>query len=96
MVAGMGTVVWRVGVLRPDAENVDWTGHGTEPGWSAARGRALDELHLLIACEGRRREFRVEVDGLPAVVFPALRGDGSVDLSGLDDVVPVERYEPLQ
>lgn len=92
----MGAVAWRVGVLRPDAENVDWTGHGAEQGWSAARRCALDELHLLIAGEWRRIEFRVEVDGLPAVVFPALHEDGSVDLSGLDDVVPVERYEPLQ
>lgn len=92
----MGTVAWRVGVLRPDAESIDWTGHGAEPGWSAARRRALDELHLLIAGEGRRLEFWVEVDGLPAVVFPALHDDGSVDLSGLDDVVPVERYESLR
>ena len=91
----MGTVAWRVGVLRPDAENVDWTGHGTEPGWSAARRRALDELHLLMAGESRRLEFRIEVDGLPAVVFPALQADGSVDLSGLDEVVPVERYDSL-
>ncbi|MBP2366866.1 hypothetical protein [Pseudonocardia parietis] len=92
----MGMVGWRVGVLRPDAENVDWTGRGVAPSWSVARRGALDELHLLIAGEGQRLEFRVEVDGLPAVVFPALRDDGSVDLSGLDDVVPVERYESLQ
>ena len=91
----MATVAWRVGVLRPDAENVDWTGHGAEQGWSAARRHALNELVLLIAGEGARLEFWVEVDGLPAVVFPALHDDGSVDLSELDDVIPVERYESL-
>ncbi|MBC3190982.1 hypothetical protein H7X46_07895 [Pseudonocardia sp. C8] len=83
---------WRVGVLRPDAENVDWTATGQAPEWVVARRRALDALAALITGEGRCQEYRLLVDTVPVVVWPGITDDGTLDVRGIDDVLPADRY----
>ena len=83
---------WQVGVLRDGAENIDWTATGDEPDWVGARRRALDELYALIAVEDCCQEYRLLVDGVPAIVFPGINEDGTLDVSGVEDVLDVERH----
>ncbi|MEU9822953.1 MULTISPECIES: hypothetical protein [unclassified Pseudonocardia] len=85
---------WRVGVLRPAAENVDWTARGDAADWATARGQAVDALRGLIVGEGRVQEYRIEIDAVPGIVWPGLDDAGRVELAGIDDVLPVERGRP--
>lgn len=89
IVAGMR---WQVGVLRDGAENIDWTATGDEPDWARARRRALDEPYALIAAEDCCQEYRLLVDVVPAILFPGINDDGTLDLSGVEDVLAVDRY----
>ncbi|ANY06930.1 hypothetical protein AFB00_12225 [Pseudonocardia sp. HH130630-07] len=89
IVAGMR---WQVGVLRDGAENIDWTAAGDEPDWARARRHALDELHALIAAEDCCQEYRLLVDSVPAIVFPGINDDGTLDLAHVNDVLAADRY----
>ncbi|MYW71074.1 hypothetical protein [Pseudonocardia sp. SID8383] len=82
---------WQVGVLRPVAENVDWTARGDAADWATARREAADALRGLIVGEGRVQEYRIEVDGMPGIVWPGLDERGALDAAGIDDVMPGER-----
>ncbi|BBG03913.1 hypothetical protein C8E95_2266 [Pseudonocardia autotrophica] len=78
-------------MLRPVAENVDWTACGDAADWGTARGQAVDALRGLIVGEGRVQEYRIEVDAVPGIVWPGLDDTGRVELAGIDDVIPVDR-----
>lgn len=65
---------------------------GDEPDWPRARRRALDELHVLIAAEDCCQEYRLLVNSVPAIVFPGINEDGSLDVSGVDSVLDFDRY----
>lgn len=44
---------WKVGALRPGAENVHWTDAGATADWPSARSDAVSALCALVAKEGR-------------------------------------------
>lgn len=81
---------WRVGALRPGAEDIAWTDYGHEPDWSSARRVALDALRELAKREGRQ-EYRIEVGDVEGASWPGVDGDGRLDLSIIEDVVPLTR-----
>ncbi|OLM28284.1 hypothetical protein Ae717Ps2_6623 [Pseudonocardia sp. Ae717_Ps2] len=84
---------WRVGVLRAGTENTTWTASGAADDWSTVRRRAIDAVHELALREGRRQEYRLEVDDIEVIAWPGLDDDrpGGLDLSGVDDVLPRDR-----
>lgn len=73
------------------AENVNWTARGDAADWATARGQAVDALRGLIVGEGRVQEYRIEVDGVPGIVWPGLDERGALDVAGIDDVMPGDR-----
>ena len=81
---------WRVGALRPGAENIDWTLAGAGADWAHARADAIRALRRLVAGEGRQ-EYRIQVGDVDGIVHPGLSGDGEVDLHGLGDSLPTVR-----
>lgn len=81
---------WRVGILRPLAENIDWTSAGTSPDWPAARAEVEAAVTELAAREGRR-EYRFEIGDVRGMVTPGLHADGSVDLRDLCSTLPQVR-----
>lgn len=58
-----------------------WLGAGAVAGVAA--------LHELAAREGRR-EYRMQVDDVPLIVWPGVDAHGGPDLSGADDILPVD------
>lgn len=82
---------WRVGALRPGAENVDWTDAGAGADWASARSDAVVALTSLVAREGRQ-EYRIQVGDVDGIVHPGLTEDGVVDLDGLGDSLPLARF----
>lgn len=82
---------WRVGALRPGAEDVDWTDIGARAEWPSARAEAITALRALVAKEGRQ-EYRIHVGDVEGIVHPGLATDGTVELDGLGDSVPTARY----
>ncbi|ALE82477.1 hypothetical protein [Pseudonocardia sp. HH130629-09] len=85
---------WRVGVLRPGVENVDWTAGGDAPSGTTARTQAIDALTALVELEGIRQEYRMHVGDVPVMVWPGMHPDGRLDVSGLDAAVPDDRDAP--
>lgn len=81
---------WRVGALRSGAEDIAWTDHGHETDWTSARRVALDALRALAECEGRQ-EYRIEVGDIEGMSWPGVDGEGQLDLSIIEEVVPLTR-----
>jgi len=77
---------WKVGVLRPGSENVDWTTTGETEPWAAALHVAHRELQFLVVCENVRQEYRLDLDGVPVIVWPGLDERGKVQLPRLDEL----------
>ncbi|SDG27496.1 hypothetical protein SAMN05216377_110124 [Pseudonocardia oroxyli] len=76
---------WKVGVLRPGRENIDWTAAGVETTWTHTRRRACDELRQLVAEEGAGMEYRMQVGPVPVYVWPGLDVDGRLDFDDLTE-----------
>ncbi|WP_344023911.1 hypothetical protein [Pseudonocardia kongjuensis] len=85
----MDETAWRVGVLRPGAENTDWVGSGVEPDWPAARAAAVAALDELVRVEARRQEYRFEVGPVVGYAMPGVDEDGRLDSEDLAGVLPV-------
>ncbi|MCF7552187.1 hypothetical protein [Pseudonocardia sp. WMMC193] len=82
---------WKVGVLRPGCENVDWTASGVEATWTRTQRRACDELRQLVAVEGAGMEYRMQVGSVPVYVWPGVDVVGRLDLDNLTGgVLPAE------
>ena len=77
---------WKVGVLRPRSENVDFTTSGETEPWTAALHAAHRELEYLVVCENVRQEYRLELDGVPVIVWPGLDEHGEVQTPRLDEL----------
>jgi hypothetical protein len=77
---------WKVGVLRPSSENVDWTTYGETEPWEAALHTAHRELKALVAREGIRQEYRLDLDGVPVIVWPGLDQHTRVQAPRLDEL----------
>lgn len=82
---------WRIGALRSGAENIAWTAGGTAADWTEARLQTVAALRALVAVEGRQ-EYRLQVDGVDGIVTPGLNVEGNVQLSDLDQAIPLSRY----
>ena len=83
-------VRWRVGVLRRDAENVNWVVSGETPEWVSARTATIAAVHELVAVEGRQ-EYRLQIDDVEGTVNPGMDSEGRVVLGDLERLIPDTR-----
>lgn len=79
---------WRVGVLRPGAENIAWVRTGVGGDWCTSRAETVAALTELVAREGRQ-EYRLEIGGVVGIVNPGLDEDGNVDTTDLGSALPL-------
>lgn len=77
---------WKVGVLRTGSENVDWTADGIEATGPGALVTAHRALQHLIARELERQEYRIDVGGLSALVWPGLDPTGRLRVPSIDEL----------
>ncbi|WP_181780055.1 hypothetical protein [Pseudonocardia pini] len=73
-------------MLRAGNENVDWTADGVEATWPSALLTGHRALQELIARELERHEYRIEVGGLSAIVWPGIEPTGRFAAPLIDEL----------
>ena len=79
---------WRVGVLRLDSENIDWTASGAQPSWLAAGRCAHAALGELVAREGQRQEYWVDIGRVLVIVWPGIDESGNLEIPAHEELLP--------